>query len=81
MSLYAWLDVVLWIFDDLVPCQSGSASQVHRHMVLANSPGAQTPKYLPGSEIEELESSPHQWICTGGQEETDLLFFLSASPA
>lgn len=58
MSLYPWLDVVLWIIDDLVPCQSGSASQVHRHMVLADSPWAQTPSTFQAQKFRSLRAAP-----------------------
>lgn len=77
LSLYicpCMLDVVSWITGDLAPRQSGSATEMHRHMVSANSTWAQAPKHLPGSEIQELESSPHQLIGTGGYEKRDLLF-------
>ena len=62
MSLYAWVDVVSWITDDLVPCQGGRATQVHRRMVSANSPWAQALECLPVSETQELESNPYHLI-------------------
>lgn len=62
VSLHAWLGVVSWITDDLVPYQGGRATRVCRHLVSANSPQAQALECLPVSEIQELESNPHQLI-------------------